>query len=198
MRYAVYFLSIVFFSGCVSNKVAPLVEYRLDLNDNALNSRVKSCQTKTLRVEKTLSPDFLMSKKMYYVQGGTKQYSYSLSQWSIEPSNMIALEYMNYLKANQLFANVLSSKSRGDSDFLLEISLEDFMQYFDKDAKKSHINVKISVTLLSKNGKIIASKMFSDKRDVTSLDAAGGVQALSKSMSEILDKSGLWFSEVCQ
>jgi cholesterol transport system auxiliary component len=189
---------MVLFWGC-STVVPSVTEYRVvtDIDTKVLN--VKSCRDRSLKVAQAFSPSSLMSQRMRYTHGLTKQYSYSQAQWSESPNLAITGEFLKHIQKADIFKSVLNSKSRSKSDMILEINIEDFMQYFSEDESKSYVNVALSLSLLdAKSSKVLASKSFEIKSDVDQLDAAGGVKMLNKTLQEIITQSIKWLGGVCK
>lgn len=198
MKYFLFSLMAFFFVGCTTT-TSPKVEYRIssELKNKELKS--SNCKEKSLQVSQAFSSNLLMSQGMSYVMDNTKQYLYSKSQWSVTPNKAITAEFLTMLRESELFKSVQVSKSRAKSDFILEINIEDFMQYFSKDSSDSYVNVIIGLTIIdSKTNTIYASKTFKAKVDAKSLDAEGGVIALNEALSIVMFKSAEWFSEVCR
>ncbi|MEA2092286.1 MAG: hypothetical protein U9O83_07980, partial [Campylobacterota bacterium] len=91
------------------------------------------------------------------------------------------------------------SKSRSKNDLILEINIEDFMQYFSKDLTQSYSKVVLSLTLIdAKTSRVIASDTFSAKMDALSLDASGGVKALDAALQDVLSQSVGFLNEACK
>ena len=198
MRYILVLISIVLFSGCTT--IVPAVtEYRIISNTPAVAKDGRSCKDKSLKVVQAFSSSSLMSHNMNYAQGDLKQYSYSQSEWSESPNVAITNEILKHIRVSQLFKTVLNSKSRSKSDLILEINIEDFMQYFNEDSTSSYSSVVIDLTLLdSKTGSSVATDVFSSRVDVKSLDAEGGVEALNLALQKVIAKSVVWLDGVCK
>jgi len=136
---------------------------------------------------------------MYYAQGNMKQYMYSSSKWSRSPNRAITSEFLTLIRASNLFKSVQTAKSRSRSDIILEINIEDFMQYFDENSTLSHVNVVINLSLINARGNsVFASQTFNTKIDVKMLNANGGVDGLNKALREVLLDTNEWLSEVCK
>ena len=192
-------LSVVLFSGCVMTTTPPMNEYRVnaDLSFSALSEG--KCNKKSLKVAQAFSANSLKSLKMKYAQGENKLFSYSQSQWALSPNQAITSEVMTLLKDLELFSSVQIAKSVSRNDMLLEINIDEFMQYFSEDAKSSYVKVIISFTLLDTHSKkIVATKTFREKNSVALLNADGGVKALNASLRNILLQSSIWFEGVCR
>ncbi len=189
---------MVILSGCTTT-VPAVTEYRIVVQKPTLVQKSTSCKTKTLKVAQAFSSSSLMSHHMNYAQGNTKQYAYSQAQWSESPNVALSAELLSHIRETKLFKNVLNSKSRSKSDLILEINIEDFMQYFNDDESSSYVNAVINLTLLdAKAGTVMASETFRSRVDTKTLDADGGVEALSIALEVLIDKSVKWLNGVCE
>lgn len=198
MKYFLITIIGILFFGC-STTIPPKSEYKMNPIMPQVSSKSLSCKAHSIKVAQAFSSNSLMSKDIYYTQGEYKQYIYSKSQWSIPPNRAISDMYLKLLRDTDLFNSVQISKSRSKNDFILEINIEDFSQYFDEDITKSHVNAEITLSLIeSKSSIVFATKTFNSKIDVKNLSAQGGVNALNKALSDILYESNSWLEEVCK
>ncbi len=198
--YKIIFVIIAVFllSGCTTTH-PPMTEFRVNTELKVMNSDSTKCLDKSLKVAQSFSTTAIMSVKMNYAQGSHKQYVYSESQWADSPDRAINAEIVKLLQTTKLFKSVLTSKSRSQSDLILEINIEDFMQYFNDDASKSYVNAVISLSLLdTATNSVIATNTFESRVDTKSLDADGGVEALNKALIDVLEQINIWFIGVCK
>jgi cholesterol transport system auxiliary component len=118
-----------------------------------------------------------------------KIYSYSQSRWNNSPNQEISSQILSAIRDAKLFDSVQNAKSRSKSDLILEINIEDFMQYYSDGLSASYVNVVMNFTLIdAKTNKTLATKGFSTKKDVKSLDATGGVEVLDAALEEIISQ----------
>lgn len=189
---------ILLLSGCSTTKPA-ITEYKLSLGDFKHNATSESCRDKSLKVSQAFSSSSLMSLQMNYVEDAHKIYAYSQAQWNNSPNQEITSHVVKVLRESKLFKNTQNSKSRSNSDLILEINIEDFMQHYSKDLKKSYANVGISFTLINSNtSEVIATKTFNAKKDVILLDASGGVSGLDAALGDVLSQGIDFLNEVCK
>ena len=196
----IYILAIflVLLSGCSTTKPT-VIEYKLSLKDLDKNSVSKGCQDKSLKVSQAFSSSSLMSLNMNYILGGSKIYSYSQAQWNNSPNQEITSQIVQLLREAKLFKTTQSSKSRSVSDYILETTIEDFMQYYDEKITTSYVNVSIHMSLIDvKTNKVVASKRFVKRIKTKSLDAEGGVKALDMALKDILKESLKFLDGVCK
>ncbi len=195
-----YFAVILVFllSGCATKEPA-VTEYKLSIKTLEYSSDSKGCKEKSLKVSQAFSPSSLMSLQMNYVLDGHKIYAYSQAQWNNSPNQEISSQVVKVLRESKLFKNVQNSKSRSRGDLILEINIEDFMQYYSKDLSQLHANVSISFTLIdSATSEVIATKSFSSKKETISADSSAGVKALDEALGNVLVQGLDFLSEVCK
>jgi len=198
MRSFFIIISILLLSGCSVTKPS-MTEYRINLDNSSVNLGADGCIDKSIKISQAFSKITMMTKDMSYAQGIDKQFVYSQSQWSIDPNHAITSEILKLLRDTKLFKSVQSSKSRSISDWVMEINIEDFMQYFNEGSTSSHVNVVISLAIIdSKTKRIISSDTFGSKVEASTLDAGGGVKALNIALLNTLLESKEWLAKVCK
>ncbi len=184
-------------AGCTSPTPA-MQEYRLSEALPPFQAIKTACHTKTLKVEPAISSTLYKSSKMYYAQGPYAQYSYSQSRWIENPSSKITKKVTRFLRKMKLFGSVQNAESKTKNNLSLEITIEDFMQYFDENNQNSYVNVVITFSFINlKTHKIYATKTFQSKLKTQTNDALGGVKALDKGLYNVLDESSLWIKGIC-
>jgi len=189
---------IFILSGCTTVKLS-ITEYKIVVDSPNIKSNVDGCRDKSLKISQAFSSNSLMSLKMDYAQDKSKIFSYSQAHWSESPNHSITMNLLKEIRDSGFFKNVQISKSISRNNWILEINIEDFLQYYSEDLKKSFAKVAINLTLIdSKNNTIIATKTFVSKVDVKTLNADGGVEALSSAFSNILTQNLEWLNEVCK
>lgn len=196
----VYFTLLIMFLmlGCSTTKPA-VTEYKLSLKELKQNNESKGCKGKSLKISEAFSASSLMSLQMNYVLDTHKIYTYSQAQWNNSPDQEISSQIVKAIRESKLFKNTQNSKSRSKSDLILEINIEDFMQYYSKDLSSSYANVEISFALIdSITSEVIESKSFSAKKETVSLDASGGVSGLDDALAEVLLQGLNFLDGVCK
>jgi len=195
-------LSIIFailfiFAGCAS-VTPPQNEYRLSDNVPIMETNKTRCASKTLKVQRAISDNLFMTNKMYYVEGKYTQYAYSESSWIQNINTQISQNITKFLREMNLFKSVQNAQSRTKNDLSLEITIEDFMHYFDKNGKDSYVNVVLTFSFVNlKTHEIYATKTFKSKLKTQTDNALGGVKSLDKALYNVLAESGLWIQGIC-
>ena len=198
MKYLIIVISIVLFFGCSTIKT-PITEYRIVADNKAFKTKANGCNDKSIKVAQAFSSSSLMSMKMNYILSNNKTFSYSQAQWSETPNRAISLEVLKQIRESEIFKNAQSSRSRTNSDLLLEISIEDFIQYYDDDLSESYVIVAINFSLIDmRTNEVRAAKTFRSKIIADTTDALGGAEALNKALSDVLSKNRVWLAGECK
>ena len=197
-KYLYLVLIMYIFSGC-STTMPAISEYRITTDLDSSKFMQEGCRNKSLKVAQAFSSNKLMTQNMNYAQGEYKQFVFTQAQWAESPNRAVTNEILSYISETKLFKNVQVSKSRSSSGLVLETNIEDFMQYFTQDAKASYANVAITLTLIdTKTNRVTATKSFSKKVVVESMDAQGGVVALNSALKVVVTEGGEWLGGICQ
>ncbi|WP_373069308.1 hypothetical protein [Sulfurimonas sp.] len=192
-------LSLLFLFTACSTKVPTIVKYKVSPNINLAKTEESACSSKSAKVALAFTNSSLISKDMSYVRGDSKVYEYSESAWLNNPNYAVSNELIKMLRNIELFKSVQESKSRSMADLIIEVNLEDFMQYYSKDLKESYSLVQINFSIIDfKTSQVISTKTFRSKVDSKTLDADGGVNALNAALTNILSESSDWFVKVCR
>jgi len=198
MNRLVLFLTPFLFLACTTT-TPTISQYRIDTNATSGSLSQTACKEKSLKIAQAFSSDSLMTHKMRYAQGKYKQYVFSQAEWAETPNRAITDEILRYIREKNLFKNVQISKSRSRNGFLLETSIEEFMQYFSEDETESYVKVKINLTFIDiKTSKVLSTKTIFSRVKVESVDALGGVKALNKALKSSLLTTDKWLGELCQ
>jgi len=199
MKYMLIIVSLLIFSGCIVEKKPSITDFKIAVEHKQATVTASGCKDKTLKISQAFSSSTLQSLKMSYVKSDSKVYAYSEAQWMESPKYAISKAVFLKIRDANIFSNVNISKSRSNGDLLLEILIEDFMQYYNNDLDKSYANISISLNIIdSKDYTVVASKNFNSKVDTKTLNAEGGVDALNSALSNILDDNIEWLNGVCK
>ena len=189
----------LFLSACTTT-LPPVQEYRVAPKLDLVQTQESSiCKDKSLKVSQVFGNSFLKSTDMHYVIGEYKELSFTESAWSDSLAKLLTSEILTTLREAGIYHNVESYRSRSDADYVLESSINDFMQYFDKDAKKSYVVVDITMSLVDvKSSKVIATKRFYKRVEAKDVNAKEGVVALNSAFKDVLQQSVVWLKSSCK
>ena len=199
MKYLFISVCMLFLSGCVTTVVPAKSEYRINTDVVPAQSESNACKQKSLKVSQAFGSSVLVSNHMMYAIGDLKQYAYTESLWAENPNTVITSKILKLIRDTGVFKSVQVSKSRSRNDFILEINIEDFMQYFDEASLHSHANISLALTLIDiKSNRVVATQSFNAKVDVQELNAQGGVKGLREALNIILKDVNTWIVGVCK
>ena len=186
-------------SGCATVKPT-ITDYKIFTKTvQNSNSSSNGCKDKSLKIAQAFSPSSLMSLNMDYMESDNRVFSYSQSQWQESPNDAITFELLKNIRSAGIFSSVEASKSRSKSSWILETNIEEFLQFYTKDMKSSYVNVAVTLTIIdTKTNSVVSTKTFSSKADAKTLDAQGGVEALSAALSEVISQNIEWLERVCK
>ena len=191
---------MLFFTGCSLQQVLPAqAQYDLSVTKSEKIYKQSPCKKYVLKVRALDENVLTASDSIYYMVGKYKINSYTESKWSQMPGHSINALVIQSLRRSNIFEDVQSKRSFANADLILQYDVEDFMQYFSEDLKSSYVKVKIHFSLIDpKDGRLLHSITQSERVEASSLDAFGGVKALSTALGDVLDKNVQWVYDMCQ
>ena len=193
-------LFVVLFGLSACTKTQPYIkQYKLDTYVHTNVDKQTMCKEKTLKVAHAFSSNSLMLDKMNYMSDTYQMDTFTQSQWIETPNKAITMQTIKAVEYAQMYKNVVGVESRLHSDYILENSIEDFVQYFSKDETESYVKVVIVATLIdAKTKTTLGHKRFEKIKKSSSLDAYGGVVALNQALTVVLEDEVKWLGETCR
>ena len=195
-RYITAMVLSVLVVGC-SVTTPATKEYRLAPKVD--KAELKSCQHHSIKLLPTVTKNYLRSGAMHYIIEPFEEGSYIESAWATPPADTILSQLYLTLNDAKILSAVYTYGSIGNSDWVVEVRLDDFVQFFDKAKKSSFVVIDMTLTIYNKKDrKLIASKRFVQTQQCDTLDAQGGVEALNIALEQTLHEVLPWFSEQCR
>jgi len=190
------FISLLFI-GC-SQEVPPVKQYRLSVEIPEVPVKSSICKDRSLKILSPSATYEYTTNKFYYVQG-LEEATYTQSNWARIPVNDIYYLILNNIRKSAIFNTVENYTSIVKGDLNLEIEIQNFKQYFSKNADESYVIVNITLTLINKKHfKVISQQNFYKKVPTPSADAKGGVEAFNKALKELIPEMIDWLDGSCQ
>ncbi len=199
-KLATIFLLVMMVGCSVTTIQPPLHEYRLSptIQSLSLDSNTQ-CKTQTLKVSQIFTLDTLQTKKMRYALQNYEEYSYTQSRWVVAPSEAIIHNVIESLQQDGIFKSVIEYGSKAQANLLLELRVDEFMQYFDADEKSSFVKVALGMRLIDQNNnEVVIEKSFHEMQKAQSPDAQGGVTALNTAVAKVIQELRTSLAEVCR
>lgn len=186
----------IFFLGCSTTRPA-ITQFKIQ-TPNITKVGSGSCKEKSVKVFKAFSDNSFMNENMYYVVGEEEQFAFYKSQWATPLNQQLTLTLTQALSDAGIFLNVQSYKSRASSDYILETNIQDFRQYFNQELNSSYVKIAIQLSLIDPDtNKVLGSKTFSARTNVSEMDAKGGVQSLNELYKKIIEDISIWIGNEC-
>jgi ABC-type uncharacterized transport system auxiliary subunit len=197
MRYLFVFI-ILFFAGC-STKVPPVKEYRIKTKTFKISKEKSKCKNNIIKLSEPFSPNSYKIKKMYYSIDGFEDGVFNQSAWSEPIYLYVYKNLLNSLRQSELFKSVENYLSVANYNYIMEVEINDFKQYFKKDLKSSYVVVDLTLTLIDKkNYNTVFQQRFYQKIESIEPNAKAGVEALNVAFELVLKRVIKSLSGVCE
>lgn len=193
-------LSFALFSlGCSIRNVPAVNEFTLTGKNEGFQTSANNCKDKSIKILDPFASNKYSINDLYYVILPYEENRYIQSAWVEPVSTMLYNEILKAVRESRLFGYVSNYSSLSRGEYLLEIEINDFKQYFMPDKKRSYVVSDITFTLIKSNGlKPIAQQEVYKKIKTDSLNAIGGVEALNRAQQETIEKMIKWLDRTCQ
>jgi ABC-type uncharacterized transport system auxiliary subunit len=183
-------------SSCTSPKLPAVTAYTINIQATNKATGQKPQTQKVLRVAIPRSSAAIMSRNILYQGSGYSLNAYAFSKWSDTPNRMLANLFLTRIEDSVLFKAVLPADSRGNSDYVLESSIQQFHQHINKDGS-SKANMRIGFYLIeARTGKVLATREFISAHQAISTNAEGAVSALNHASVAISSDLITWLSSL--
>jgi ABC-type uncharacterized transport system auxiliary subunit len=184
LRILVVAAVLLFFSGCIGGKRTNVIEqYTIEYPSPVFAglSRIDA----TIRVNLFSVNHAFNSPAMVYRPDPFQQDAYSYSRWIVNPGDMISDYLLRDLRNSGLFSAVFSYSDSEDAGFLLQGSVEKFLEVDGKDSSKAELT--LNVTLIDAAQRELTKRIVFQKNYVLSgpleaKTAAGFAAGMSKAV----------------
>ena len=199
-RVVFYSFVLAMMCGCsLQTTVAANTQYRFEAAPQMQNYSSRACRNDLLQLKNINAYEPMTNRSIYYQVGDLKLASYSESNWEEAPFKTVELSFIRSIRDTKIFKDVLLSRSAAKPDFILEYSIEEFMQHFDENMRSSYATVKIHFALLeNKNSRLLYSTTIEKRVPSSALNALGGVKALQLALSDVMWQTNIWLDTQCQ
>ena len=191
MKILYWIFIMLILGGCSTKTLPPIKKYTIDENLVKSTLHIKNC--KSIKVNFPKSSDEIFSKNIIY-QKGLEKNSYYFSKWYETPNEMLYNSVLSLLQINRVCKMVLPEDFSGNSEFILDMNILEFMQKFSYD--KSYVNIKVLFYIKDKNDNIISQKLFNKIVKCSSNDAVGAVKAFNKASKQLMQDFTAWLKGV--
>jgi ABC-type uncharacterized transport system auxiliary subunit len=169
---------LLFFSGCIGGKRTNVIEQYTIEYPSPVFAGLSKIDT-TIKVNLFSVNHAFNSAAMVYRPDSFQQDTYNYSRWIVNPGDMISDYLLRDLRNSGLFTAVFSYSDTEDAGFLLQGSVEKFLEVDGKDGSRTELT--LNVTLLDAAQRELTKRIVFQKNYVLSgpLEAktAGGFAA---------------------
>jgi len=193
MRAVIFGVVLLFvFTGCAIKSAVPKETYvmKVSFKKEELNGFQRNFDNKVIKVAVPKSTKEIMSEDILYMKDGSVN-PYAYSRWSDTPNKLLQNLFLSAIEKSGLFRAAVPFGSRARSDFLLESTVEEFYQTFEGDEAYGRVKVRFYLIDIKRREVVAACELSSFKKAPT-LDAKGGVSALSDASKEVALKLLKW------
>jgi len=198
-RWLVGILGIVT-SGCASVPATVQQHYTLTASESqATRFPVNIHYDTALQIAAVDAPSWLNSRDIYYrllYQDQDSIAAYSQAQWITAPPIIIGRLLTDHLADTNLWKAVVNADSNAVTNLTLHVNLLEFQQEFTS-AKQSQAVLRARATLVdNRSNEVIAQSDFVFQVPAAHADAEGGVAALDKATTDMLNAITQWLMQV--
>lgn len=183
----------IFLTGCTTI-TSSVTAYTLTPPSKPTNCLLTPQSSVSLRLVGTQATPSLSGKALLYLTDHQEVAAYLYSRWNDAPGIMIDRFLLAVLDDTQLFSTIAPKTSTSNTDLLLESTLASFYHRIHED-KTSDAYIDITYVLVdSKTRRTLASRRFIITSPATSMDAPGGVTALTNATLELSNQCVSWLN----
>lgn len=132
-----------------------------------------------------------MSYRLLYADGGQRPRPYAEARWSMPPPQLIGQR----LRVMLATRHPVLEPGMGLAALQLRVELDEFDQVFSQPDASEGV-VRLRVTALARQGRLLGQHSFEARRAAPSADAAGGAQALRGAADAVLREVMDWVASL--
>lgn len=198
MRYIISIVLFLALSGCSLKTTVPAsTAYQLSM-PQITTMGTEGCREKSVQVSLIQTPTLFKFTQMFYNKASLQQSYYANSVWGESPADRLQTIFVAALSQSGIFKSVVGYESIASYDYLVEIHLYDFMQYFDAENRAS-VRVNFDLVLVgNENHKVLGKFNFNETLPSETANAFGGVEALNTLVSKGVINTLEWTATECK
>lgn len=189
--------SLLLLSSCISIVKSPkeaTTTYLLTLEETAPVTEREPLPL-VLYVPRASAPSFLDSTKIVFSRSADTVNAYQYAQWAEPPPARIASLLVQQLEQQGIFKAVTRHTSGTSPDLALNIDLLDFRHDATTTPGTAVLRLRAEI-VDTKNSRIVATRLFEERADVASADAASVTQTLSDTARRSVKNVTHWIGEL--
>lgn len=185
--------------GCSIKSTPAVTEYALVGNNAGYDLNITRCKDATLKILEPFGSYEYNVNDLHYVVLPYEENSYTQSAWVQPVSTMLYNEILKATRESRIFAAVSNYASVAKGDYVLEVEINDFKQYFTPSLKRSYIVSDMTFTLVKGDDFVpVSQRVIYKKKKTKEENAKGGVEALNQAQRETVAEMIEWLEDTCK
>lgn len=148
-----------------------------------------------LYVPRATAPSFLDSTKIVFSRSAETLNAYQYAQWAEPPPARITALLVQHLERQSIFAAVTRHTSGTSPDLALNLDLLDFRHDATTPPGNAVLRLRAEIIDL-KNTRIVATRLFDERADVQTADAATVARTLGDIARRTIENVSNWIGEL--
>ncbi|WP_423457880.1 ABC-type transport auxiliary lipoprotein family protein [Ottowia sp. VDI28] len=132
--------------------------------------------------------------RLLYSDGGQQPRPYAQARWSMSPAQLVAQRLRETLAAQR----PVVSAGEGLARLELHLGLEEFSHVFDSPSASFGV-VRLRATAVAplvRGERLLGQRTFTVRQPAATLDAAGGVRALTEATDQVARELSQWLAQL--
>jgi ABC-type uncharacterized transport system auxiliary subunit len=175
-------------AGCIPSQRQANTITRFTLEYPSPQISAPALINQSIKVERFTVAKKFNTLSMVYRPEPFKIDEYSYNRWAVNPGDMVSESLLRDLKNSRLFSAVFSYRDIEDARFILEGSLDEFLEIDDRQTQFARIAVNVTLIDISRRAvqeRIIFQKCFQVEEALSERSSSALAHAMSKGMSRI-------------
>jgi len=181
-------LSVCFSTGCIKrNSPSTIVErYNFEYPSPEFSELAPSDQT--IKIERFSVARAFNSQSMVFRPEPYKLDTYASNRWMVNPGDMVSDSLLRDLRNSGLFKAAFSFRDLEDARYVIEGSVDEFLEIDDASKRTAAITLSISLLDASRTGlsnRLLFQKKYQTSEPLPEPTPSGLAQAMSSGMAKL-------------
>lgn len=181
-------LLVLFIGGCLGPKqpTREIEYYTLEYDPPVLEFQEPLAAV--IRVDRFRATPFYDSNRIIYRKTSFKRDAYYYRKWRANPGDLVTYFLTRDMKQSSFFKTVLTSNNNAPASYVIEGSVDEFLEQDAKDSWEAVLAVSISLLAVNEpdiNKKVLFQKNYSATETCGQKNPNGLAEAMSMAMTRV-------------
>ena len=184
----VLLLSVSFFTGCLKRDKPSTFAERYTFEYPSPGFSELAPIHEAIKIERFSVARAFNTKSMVFRPEPYKLDTYASNRWMINPGDMVSDYLLRDLRNSGLFKAAFSYRNLEDARYVLEGSVDDFLEIDAADKHTAALTISITLLDLSRSGapdRVLFQKQYQTSEPLPKRTSAGLAQAMSAGMEKL-------------